>query len=378
MAKVLVTGGAGFIGSHLVDALVAEGANVRVLDNLLAQAHPTGEPRNVHPAADFVLGDVCDSATVDAALDDVDTVFHLAGMVGNGQSMYDIRRYTDVNVVGTATLVERMVASNQARPRSRAFKRFVVSSSMVVYGDGAYACRTHGSGVLTARPTERLQARLWEPVCVICGEEVSPIPTAESHRLSPTSTYGTSKRAQEELALVLGKAHRLPTVALRYLNTYGSRQAMSNPYTGVAAVMASRIRNGRAPLIFEDGGQLRDFNHVSDVVRANLAAASVGEAAWYQAFNIGTGRSLPIVQIARIIAEALNPALLPIVSGEFREGDIRHCFADVGRAQALLGWQSTVRFEDGIHEFLRWASTESPIDQSDQANAELRSKGMLW
>ncbi len=367
----LVTGGAGFIGSHLADALVANGRRVRVLDDLLPQAHPTGEPRFVPKEAEFIHGDVRDPGTVDAALEDVDVVFHLAAMVGNGQSMFDIRRYTDVNVMGTATLMEA-IATRAKKP-----SRVVVSSSMVVYGDGAYACAEHGALDSADRPKERLERRQWEPVCPLCGAEVSPIATLETHPLRPTSTYGTSKRAQEELALVLGRAYAVPTVALRYLNTYGSRQALSNPYTGVAAIMASRLLNGRAPTIFEDGLQLRDFTHVSDVVRANLAAASAPEPAWYEAFNVGTGRSVRIHEVAEALARGLCVDIRPAITGQFRQGDIRHCFADVSKAERLLGFRATVGFADGARELVAWARGETPIDRSDEANEELRARGML-
>lgn len=367
----LVTGGAGFIGSHLSDALLAAGAQVRILDDLLPQAHPTGEPRFAPKNAEFVRGDVRDRAAVDRALDGIDVVFHLAAMVGNGQSMYDIRRYTDVNVTGTATLVEAIVA------RGKPLERLVVSSSMVVYGDGAYRCATHGDGVETVRTEERLRAHSWEPICRECGTEVSPIATSESHRQAPTSTYGTSKRAQEELCLVLGRVHSIPTLALRYLNTFGSRQALSNPYTGVAAIMAARVRTGKPPLVFEDGAQLRDFVHVSDVVRANLAAAGAPRAACGAAYNIGTGGSVPIVRIAETIVRELGGAVPPSVTGDFREGDIRHCFADVRAARDALGWSAQTSLEDGFQEFLTWVKTESPDDRTDAANAELRAKGLL-
>ncbi len=370
--RALVTGGAGFIGSHLACALVASGADVRVLDNLLPQAHPTGEPRNVPREAEFLLGDVTDPEAVLRALHGVEVVFHMAAMVGNGQSMLDIRRYTDINVVGTATLVEAMVKAER-RP-----SRLIVSSSMVVYGDGAYACPEHGSGVPTERPAERLLARLWEPVCSGCGREVASIATGEGHRLAPTSTYGTSKRAQEELALVLGRAHALPTIALRYLNTYGSRQALANPYTGVCAIFATRVLNGRAPHVFEDGQQLRDFIHVSDVVRANIRAATTSNrAALYRPFNVGTGARRPIVDIARAVARGLGRDLWPTVTGEFREGDIRHCFADVSAAEEALGFRAEVGLDEGFEEFLSWAARETPDDRTEEANEELRRGGMI-
>jgi dTDP-L-rhamnose 4-epimerase len=367
---VLVTGGAGFIGSHLVDALLAEGRRVRVLDDLLPQAHPTGTARFLSKEAELVVADIRDRGAVDRALDDVTSVFHCAGMVGNGQSMVEIRRYTDVNAVGTATLLEAMLA------RREQFARLVVSSSMVVYGDGAYACKLHGV-VRALRPEARLRARAWEPVCPTCGEEVSPVATREDQPLYPTSTYGISKRDQEELSLVIGRAYALPTICLRYLNTYGSRQALSNPYTGVAAIMTTRMLSGKPPTLFEDGGQLRDLTHVSDVVRANLLAEKAPDAALYLPFNVGTGRSVPIVQIARMLARALGVDIEPDVTGLFRDGDIRHCFADISRAEELLGYAPQVTLEDGVAELAAWASGESPEDLTERANQELRDKGLI-
>jgi dTDP-L-rhamnose 4-epimerase len=369
--RVLVVGGAGFIGSHLVDALLARGHRVRVLDDLLPQAHPTGTARWLSKEAELVVGDVRDRSIVDRVLEGVEVVFHQAGMVGNGQSMYDVRRYTDVNAVGTATLIEAMLA------RRSHFRRLVVASSMVVYGDGAYRCEEHGLLDRALRPRERLDAHAWEPICPSCRCEVVPAPTREDHPLHPTSTYGISKLAQEQLALVLGRAHGLPTIALRYLNTYGSRQAMSNPYTGVAAILAARLLNARAPILFEDGGQLRDFTHVSDVVRANLAAADARERALYLPFNIGTGKRTRIIDVARAIAAGLGVDIAPALPGEYREGDIRHCFADVSRARDLLGWEARVRFEEGIADLVAWARGERPEDLTERAHAELRAKRMI-
>ncbi len=370
-SAVLVVGGAGFIGSHLVDALLARGERVRVLDDLLPQAHPSGVARWLSKEAELVVGDMRDRATVDRVLDGVEVVFHQGGMVGNGQSMYDVRRYTDVNAVGTATLLEAMLA------RRAQFRRLVLASSMVVYGDGAYRCEDHGLLDRALRPRARLDARKWEPICPECSREVVPAPTHEEHALRPTSTYGISKLAQEQLSLVLGRAHGLPTIALRYLNTYGSRQAMQNPYTGVAAIIATRLLNGRAPLIFEDGGQLRDFTHVSDVVRANLAAAQASDAALYLPYNIGTGASTRILDVERAIATGLGVDIAPQLTGEYREGDIRHCYANVSRARELLGWEARVPFREGVGELVAWARGERPEDLTDRAHAELRANNMI-
>jgi dTDP-L-rhamnose 4-epimerase len=369
--RMLVTGGAGFIGSHLVDALLRRGDTVRVLDSLLPQAHPTGAARFLSPDAELIVGDLRDRATVDRALDGVTGVWHQGGIVGNGQSMYDIRRYVDLNALGTATLLEAMLA------RRAQFRRLVIASSMVVYGDGAYLCPTDGQVARVQRPLERLRRAEWEPLCGRCGREVQPTATPEDHPLHPTSTYGITKRDQEELALVLGQAYGLPTIALRYLNVYGSRQSLSNPYTGVAAIIATRLLNGRPPIIFEDGQQRRDFVHAGDVVRANLAAAEAPAPALYQAYNVGTGRSVTVLELARLIAGGLGTSPDIVPSGEFRAGDIRHCFGDVSRAKALLGWEAERRLEDGIVELLDWAAGEKPHDWTERANAELRAMRLI-
>jgi dTDP-L-rhamnose 4-epimerase len=369
--RVLVTGGAGFIGSHLVDALLARGDQVRVLDTVIEQAHPTSEPRFLSPGAELVRHDIRDREAVNRALRDIEVVYHQAGMVGNGQSMVEVRRYVDVNSVGTATLLEAMVQ------RRGQFRRFVVASSMVVYGDGAYACAEHGVLPYASRPVERLRRRQWEPICPQCGAEVEPVATSEDQPLRPGSTYGITKRDQEELCLTIGRAYQIPTVALRYLCTYGSRQALGNPYTGVAAIWANRLLHGKPALVFEDGAQQRDLIHVSDVVRANLAAADAPNASVYAAVNIGTGRSVTIRELAEKLGRALGRLIPPEITGAYREGDIRHCFADTLRARSMLGWEAKVTLDDGIGELASWAESENADDRTDQANAELRERGIL-
>jgi dTDP-L-rhamnose 4-epimerase len=248
---------------------------------------------------------------------------------------------------------------------------------MVVYGDGAYACPEHGALDRADRTTEQLAQGGWEPRCPRCGTDAEPRAITEEQPLRPSSTYGISKRDQEELCLVLGRTYRIPTIALRYLCTYGSRQVLGNPYTGVAAIWATRLLNGKAPVVFEDGGQLRDFLHVSDAVAANLAAADAPAAADYQAFNIGSGEHHSILELARLLGQALGRPIEPQVTGEFREGDIRHCFADVSRARRLLDWSPKVGLATGIAELARWAERESPTDTTDRANAELRAAGII-
>jgi len=368
---VLVTGGAGFVGAHLVDALVAAGERVRVLDNLDPLAHPSGElPAHMNPAAEMAIGDLRDRATVERALEGVDRVFHLGGVVGNGESMINVRKAVDVNSVGTATLLEAVIE------RRDMVRRLVCASSMVVYGDGAYRCAEHGAGAAPLRSEERLRRRDWEPVCAACGRELEPIPTTEDSALRPASVYGISKRDQEELTLVLGRAYGIETVALRYLNIYGPRQALGNPYTGVAAIFAARILSGKRPLVFEDGGQIRDLVHVSDVVTATLAAMDA-PAAPGRAINVATGRRVEVGVLAARIASALGSDLQPEVTGQFRAGDIRHCFADTRLATELLGFTAATTIEVGIPELAEWVARQEPVERGDAALAELRARGLI-
>ena len=368
--RVLVTGGAGFIGSHLVDALLEGGERVRVLDNLDALAHPDGKPEHLSGEAELQVGDLRDRDAVAHALRDVDRVFHLGGVVGNGESMINIRRAVDSNSAGTATLLEALL---ERRDRVR---RLVVASSMVVYGEGSYRCPAHGLRSPALRPPEQLRRREWEPRCEDCGASLAPAPTHESAPLRPTSVYGITKRDQEELALVVGRAYGLETVALRYLNVYGPRQALANPYTGVAAIFAARILHGRRPLVFEDGEQIRDLIHVADVVAATQAAMDAPAAPGH-AINVATGRRTRIAELARQLARGMESPIEPEITGEARAGDIRHCFADVGKARELLGFDARRAPADGLPELADWVSRRRFADQGDGALRDLRARGLV-
>jgi dTDP-L-rhamnose 4-epimerase len=371
MALTLVTGGAGFIGSHLVDALLARGEQVRVLDSLDPLAHPARiAPEHLDREAELVVGDLRDADAVERALEDVEAVYHLGGSVGNGESMMNVRRTVDANAVGTATLLEAILA------RRDRVRRLVAASSMVVYGEGAYRCPEHAETVPAPRTVEQLHRRQWEPVCPRCGRELSPVPVPEDWTLRPTSVYGITKRDQEELCLVLGGAYGLGAVALRFLNTYGPRQALGNPYTGVAAIFAARLLSGRRPLVFEDGRQIRDLVHVSDVVRAVVAAMDSPGAAGH-AINVGTGRQTRILDLAAEIGAALDSDLEPELTGEFRAGDIRHCVADTGRARELLGVEASVRLSDGLPELAEWVAGQTVEERGDQALADLRARNLV-
>src|SRR5690348_16459425 len=321
LVRTLVTGGAGFIGSHLVERLLAQGDEVVVLDSLDPQVHGETAP-SIPDAVELIEGDVGDDATVERALAGAERVVHLAAAVGVGQSMYEIARYVRQNTFATAQFLERVVAQ-EPRPR-----RLVVASSMSIYGEGEYLCEEHGAKAPHPRPEEQLLARDWEVYCPDCGKELRPIGTRETKPLLPTSIYAVTKRDHEELCLVTGSAYGIPTVALRFFNVYGPGQALSNPYTGVAALFMSRFKNRRRPVIYEDGLQSRDFVSVHDVVQA-LRLALRKRPDRRRSFNVGTGEATSILSIAERLARCYGADAKPQAVRKFRSGDIRHCFADI-------------------------------------------------
>ncbi|OGO06381.1 MAG: nucleoside-diphosphate-sugar epimerase [Chloroflexi bacterium RBG_13_56_8] len=371
MKNVLVTGGAGFIGSHLVEALVARGHRVRVLDLLVPQVHGEGarEPRYLPDGVEFLRGDVAETGTWERALEGMEVVFHEAAEVGVAQSMYEIVRYVRANTMGTSLLLELLATGKYG------VEKLLVASSMSIYGEGAYECASCGRVYPQLRSPEQLARREWEMRCPNCGELATPVPTDEDKPLYPTSIYAITKRDQEEMCLVVGRAYGIPTVALRYFNVYGPRQALSNPYTGVAAIFSSRLLNGNPPLIFEDGLQSRAFVHVSDIVQANLLAME-SDAADYQVFNVGAERPTTILEVARALAKALGVEIEPQVVGKFREGDIRHCYADISKAQRLLGYEPKVAFEKGIADLVVWVREQESVDLVDRATSELTDRGL--
>ncbi len=368
--KILVTGGAGFIGSHLVDALLMDGHDVRVLDNLYEEVHGEAakRPDYLNSGAELQVGDVRDPDAVGRALSGVEIVFHLAAIVGVGQSMYEMTRYVSANSLGAAVLLEEIVA------RRDQIRKMLVASSMSIYGEGAY--RSAGGEVVhpTLRSEEDLEARRYEHEDAD-GVSLEPIPTPEEKPLFPTSIYAVTKRDHEEMFLSVGAAYGIPAVALRYFNIFGTRQALSNPYTGVMAIFSARLLNRNRPMIFEDGLQTRDFVHVSDVVRANLLAMEA-EAADGRVYNVGTGRATSILQVAELLGEQLGVDEPPEVVGRYRAGDIRHCYADISRIQGELGYQPKVDLADGVAELLAWLRSQSADDRIDQATRELQERGL--
>jgi dTDP-L-rhamnose 4-epimerase len=366
---VLVTGGAGFIGSHVAEQLLRQGYSVRVYDSLVPQVHQGAGPRYVPAGAEFIAGDVRDRDGLARALHGVDRVVHLAAEVGVGQSMYEVSRYVDANIGGTGVLLD-IIANDKTDVR-----RIVVASSMSIYGEGSYQCPQHGLTTPGLRSEAQLKARRWDPQCPSCGETLSPVPTAEDKKLLPTSVYAISKMDQELLCLSVGAAYGIGVVALRYFNAYGPRQALSNPYTGVAAIFSGRLLNSRPPLAFEDGQQLRDFVHVRDVARATVLALESDEATGY-AVNVGVGAPLTIAQVAQLLAKQLGVDVEPEITSKYRAGDIRHCWADPARAEQLLGFKAGISLEDGVAELIEWVSTQAAKDQVDKAYAELGRRGL--
>ncbi|MBX3298110.1 MAG: NAD-dependent epimerase/dehydratase family protein [Acidobacteria bacterium] len=367
--NVLVTGGAGFIGSHLVDALVDKGHTVRILDSLVEQVHGDTPPDHINPDAEFIHADVCDADAVSRALDGIDVVYHQAAEVGVGQSMYEIVRYVKANDLGTAVLLEEMIK------RPGQFRKLIVASSMSIYGEGAYRDPATGETVYPQlRPASQLECHDWE---LRSGDSLlEPIGTGEAKPLFPTSVYAVSKQDQEQYCLAVGRAYSIPTVAFRYFNVYGTRQALSNPYTGVCAIFSARLMNDQAPTIFEDGLQSRDFVNVKDIVQANLLALETDRGD-YEAMNVGTGRPTTVKQIAELLAKGLGKDIAPEIVGKYREGDIRHCVADISKIRDLLGYEPQVTLEDGLAELLDWLATQEAEDRVEAATAELSSKGLV-
>ena len=368
--RALVTGGAGFIGSHLVDGLLEAGHQVRVLDRLVSQVHgAASRPDHLDPEAELVVASIGDRDAVRRALDGVDCVFHQAAAVGVGQSMYELAAYVEVNVLGTAILLEEVLA------RRDAIRKLIVASSMSNYGEGRYRSPDGSLQSPPPRSREQLEAREWE-LRLPSGELLEPLPTDEDKPLCPTSVYATTKRDQEELVLNVCGAYDIPAVALRYFNVYGTRQALSNPYTGVAAIFSSRILSGQRPLVFEDGRQSRDFTHVSDVARANLLALE-GSGADGSVVNVATGHPTSLLELCDLLIGHYGQDVEPEVVGRFREGDIRHCYADISRARERLAYEPAVPLSEGVADLARWASEQEVDDRVATAVDELQRLTLL-
>lgn len=370
--KILITGGAGFIGSHLSDHLIESGYEVRVFDNLDQQIHPSQKkPSYLNSRVEFIRGDVTNREELKHALAGMDAVVHFAAAVGVGQSMYEVERYVRVNSLGTALLLD--ILANQ----THTIKKILIAGSMSAIGEGQYKCTKCDRVSQPALRNEAdLENNIWEPLCEVCRTELFAVPTNEDAVLKSPSVYAITKKNQEELVLSIGKNYAIPAVSLRFFNVYGPRQSLSNPYTGVTAIFMSRVKNAHPPVINEDGMQSRDFVAVHDVTRACRMALEKDEAN-YQIFNVGTGKSYAIKQVAQSIIELSGKSIVSQVTQKFRKSDVRHCFADITKIKRLLGWTPQITFEQGLKELYTWAKNEEAIDKFEVAHAELKKRNLV-
>ena len=366
---VLVTGGAGFIGSHVVSELLRAGYHVRVLDSLITQVHGDlpERPGYLNEDAEFILGDVRNADVLDEALNGVEAVYHFVALVGVGQSMYQIAEYTSVNNLGTATLLERLA--------KQPVNKLIVASSMSVYGEGLYATPEGQPYARAYRTNKQLNAHDWE-MKTPEGELLTPVATPETKQPSLASVYALSKYDQEQMCLMVGRAYGIPTVALRFFNAYGPYQSLSNPYTGVLAIFASRLLNNQRPIIFEDGKQLRDFVSVYDVALACRLALE-REDAQDLILNIGSGEPVTIFEVASRLAKVLGKSCEPEIAAKHRVGDIRHCFPDISLAQQKLGYRPKMELQDGMRDLAEWLDRQTAEDRFHEMQHELSSRGLV-
>lgn len=372
---VLVTGGSGFIGSNISLELVSRGYDVTVLDNMSYQIHGKHYRRSslynaIKDCVHFIKGDVVNRNLLKRVIASVDSIIHLAAETGTGQSMYEINRYTSVNIGGTAQILD--ILTNEKNK----VKKILVASSRAIYGEGAYICIEHGMVFPLSRRDEDMKNKDYEVKCPICKHDVSLVPTDEFSKKHPTSIYGFTKQAQEEMCMITGKTLHIPTVAFRYQNVYGPGQSLRNPYTGILSIFSTRILNNKSINIFEDGKESRDFVYIDDVVRGTILGLE-SEKADYESFNIGSGRAINVHSIAQRLCECYGHIVDITVSGNYRLGDIRHNLADITKAKKLLNYQPKISFDEGIKKFTEWVKTQDiEVDCFEKSINEMRSKGL--
>lgn len=376
LGNILITGGAGFIGSQLSLQLLAKGHNVRVLDNLSSQIHgadPEISPlfRSIHGKVEFFRGSVTSREDLMKVLPGIDTVVHLAAETGTGQSMYAIQHYSDVNIGGTALLLD--LIANEPFP----VRKIVVASSRAVYGEGKYVCAQHGNVFPPSRSAEDMACGDFDVHCPVCGDPARLAPTDEETPVRPASVYGITKLTQEQMVLTVGKALGVSALAFRYQNVYGPGQSLSNPYTGILSIFSTRIRNGGGINIFEDGKESRDFVFIDDVVAATVKGIE-HEVPLVDVFNVGSGVATDVLTIAKTLQQLLGKTVPTVISGQFRLGDIRHNFADLTKVRAALGFEPSIFIEEGLHRFVAWVNSELvQEDHYEESLRELGAKGLL-
>lgn len=375
MKNILITGGAGFIGSNLTKKLVSKGYNVTVLDNLSKQIHGVNQDselyKSINDISTFILGDVCNKSDWNKALKGQDAVIHLAAETGTGQSMYEIIKYNEVNILGTSHLLN--ILANE----SHSIQKMVIASSRSIYGEGKYFCEKDGITYPNERNDADMSKGLFEPICNNCKEELSLISTDENSKIHPSSIYGITKHQQEQMILLMGKSLDIPAVALRYQNVYGPGQSLSNPYTGILSIFSTRMLNENDIDIYEDGEESRDFVYINDVVDATVLALEKEEAN-NQIFNVGSGVATTVSQVANSLKEFYNSNVNITISGKYRLGDIRHNYADLSKIKKALGFSPKFDFKSGISEFVKWVKTqEIKEDKYESSIEELKQKGLI-
>ena len=375
MKNILITGGAGFIGSNLTQKLVSKGYCITILDNLSKQIHGKDQKSELYNSikeiSTFILGDVCNEEDWKKALKGQDAVIHLAAETGTGQSMYEISRYNDVNILGTSHLLD-FLANNK-----NSVKKLIIASSRSIYGEGKYKCENHGVVYPNERVASNMMKGKFDLFCDVCGGELDLMPTDENSKIHPSSIYGITKQQQEQMILLMGKSLGIPAVALRYQNVYGPGQSLSNPYTGILSIFSTRMLNGNDIDIYEDGEESRDFVFIDDVVEATILALEKEEAN-HQIFNVGSGEATTVSQVANSLKSLYNSNANISIGGSFRLGDIRHNYADLNKIKNLLGFTAKFDFQTGISRFVDWVKTqEVKEDKYEQSLNELKNKGLI-
>ncbi|WP_234119724.1 SDR family NAD(P)-dependent oxidoreductase [Clostridium hydrogenum] len=371
--RILVTGGAGFIGTHLCKKLLEKNYDVIIYDNLSPQIHGENKqiPNWMKEKTTFIKADIRDRKSLKKAVLQADKIVHLAAETGVGQSMYEIQRYTDVTIQGTSMLWDILVNEKKH------VNKVILSSSRAVYGEGKYKCSKCGDNIYPeSRKIENLKQGKWEISCPMCGQKLELCATDEKSMLKTSSIYAICKKTQEEICMTMGKTLGIPCSIVRYQNVYGPLQSLNNPYTGILSIFTSRLRNNKPIQVYEDGLESRDFVHVKDVVNGTVLALE-SEKANYEIFNIGNGKGTTVLELAKILTKYINPNLTPVITGRYRMGDIRHCYADISKAREILGYKPRFDIETGIKDFLDWAQNEQAKDLSDNAENELKEKGLF-
>ena len=374
MKNILITGGAGFIGSRLCEKLFDQGNNVTVLDNLSEQIHGNGESflfNKIKDKCTFIKGDVRDKNDWVRAIKNQQIIIHLAAETGTGQSMYEVEKYTNVNVIGTSHMLEILANSNHN------VKKIIVASSRSIYGEGKYNCKTHGVQYPSKRKEEDMKKGEFNPKCSMCNSSLNVLPTDEQSKIHPSSIYGINKQQQEQMVMLMGESLSIPSISFRYQNVYGPGQSLSNPYTGILSIFSTRILNGNDLDIYEDGEETRDFVYIEDAVDATILGIEKEEANGH-IFNVGSGVSTRVLDVANTLKRLYNSEINITVSGKFRLGDIRHNFADLSKSKDILGFTPKYNFERGITEFVNWVKTQEVMeDKYEKSIQQLKNKGLI-